>query len=159
MEEITQTQPEPIPKKKVLKRSKTLGETAPPVVTKEYIKKLIKEIEEEDDSVILNKKDREVIRQCDKDLIESEKEVKQNKNHRFLCILSDLELEDYENPLNEIMSNYGAVIKYLENKTAENGVMKWQMDDYWMVKLFHKELEQVVKQYEKFRTDILMSLN
>ena len=57
------------------------------------------------------------------------------------------------------MSNYGSVILYLENKSAETAVMKWQIDDYWMVKLFHKELENLVKQYEKFRSDILMSLN
>ena len=174
MEEITQTQPEPasasnagLRKAKVLKRSKSsnatasamANDTAPPVITKEYLKKLINEIVEEDSSIILDKKNREIIRQCDRDLIESEKEVRENKNHRFLCILSDLELEDYDSPLNEIMSNYGSVILYLENKSAETAVMKWQIDDYWMVKLFHKELENLVKQYEKFRSDILMSLN
>jgi hypothetical protein len=154
------------PKKKVLKRSKTLGENAPQFsdcqrngVTKEYIKKLLKEIEEEDDSVILKKKDREVIRQCDKDLVESENEVKQNKNHLLLQIISNLDIEDYDTPINDIMDNYGAVIKYLDNRSAETAVMKWQMDDYWMVKLFHKDLERIVKQFEEFRSDILMSLN
>jgi hypothetical protein len=163
MEELAQTneinEPKVQAKKRVLKRSKTLGETAPTVVTKEYIKKLLKEIEEEDDTVILNKKNREVVKQCDKDLIESEKEVRQNKNHILLKTISDLDLEEYDTPLNDIMDNYGAVIKYLDNKSAETAIMKWQMDDYWMVKLYHKDLERIVKQYEEFRSDILMSLN
>jgi hypothetical protein len=163
MPQLTQSQeinetPEPV-KKKVLKRSKSSSETAPTVVTKEYIKKLLKEIEEEDDTVILNKKNREVVKQCDKDLIQSEKDIKENKNHMLLQIVSNLELEEYDTPLNDIMDNYGHVIKYIDNKSAETAVMKWQMDDYWMVKLYHKDLERIVKQYEEFRSDIIMSLN
>jgi hypothetical protein len=164
MEELAQQnniiEPVAVQKKRILKRSKSLAsENVPSVVTKEYLKKLLKEIEEDDDTIILNKKNREVVKQCDKDLIESEKEVRQNKNHMLLQILSNLDLEDYDSPLNDIMSNYGSVILYLENKNNETAIMKWQMDDYWMVKLFHKELEHLVKQYEKFRSDILMSLN
>ena len=128
-------------------------------ITKEYIKKLLKEIEKEDDTIILNKKNREIIKQCDKDLIESENDVRQNKNHMMLQIINNLELEDYDSPLNDIMDNYGAVVTYLNNRGYATAIMKWQMDDYWIVKLFHKELELIVKRYEEFRTNILMSLN